>query len=155
LGEKSIAWTNQETTAENKRFLRELPESISLSLGEYDIRLVHGSPRRINEYLYQDRPDRSLERLLEEAQADVLVCGHTHLPYHKILPSGRHVINAGSVGKPKDGNPKACYLVVGISEGQLQARFVRVPYDIEAAAAAIEASGMPDEFAVMLRQATG
>jgi predicted phosphodiesterase len=74
--------------------------------------LVHGSPRRINEYLYEDRPEASLERLMDQAGADVLVCGHTHLPYHRLLGSGRHVINAGSVGKPKDNNPDACYLVL-------------------------------------------
>jgi diadenosine tetraphosphatase ApaH/serine/threonine PP2A family protein phosphatase len=76
------------------------------------VKLVHGSPSKINEYLYEDRPDATMERLLDAAQADVLVCGHTHIPYHRILPSGRQIVNAGSVGKPKDGNPQACYVVL-------------------------------------------
>jgi diadenosine tetraphosphatase ApaH/serine/threonine PP2A family protein phosphatase len=117
--------------------------------------LVHGSPRRVNEYLYEDRPDASLERLLDQAQADVLICGHTHLPYHRILPSGRQVINAGSVGKPKDHDPRACYLVLRVNGKTIEVEFVRVPYDVERTARAIEATEMPDEFAQMLRIGTG
>jgi diadenosine tetraphosphatase ApaH/serine/threonine PP2A family protein phosphatase len=89
------------------------------------------------------------------AEADVLVCGHTHLPYHRILPSGRHVVNAGSVGKPKDGNPEACYVVLEAKDKNLNVTFRRVPYDIERAAKAIEASNMPHEYAGMLRAGTG
>jgi diadenosine tetraphosphatase ApaH/serine/threonine PP2A family protein phosphatase len=116
---------------------------------------VHGSPRKINEYLFENRPDASLERLLDMTQADVLVCGHTHIPYHRILPSGRHVVNAGSVGKPKDGNPQACYVVLEANNRDLTVTFRRVPYDIERAAKAIEASQMPHEYADMLRTGTG
>ncbi|HEX7234609.1 MAG TPA: metallophosphoesterase family protein, partial [Nitrosospira sp.] len=100
LGKRSIAWTNKNTTDENKKYLRQLVNHIPLRLGGLRILLVHGSPRKINEYLYEDRPDATMERLLDLAEADVVVCGHTHKPYHRILPSGRHVINAGSVGKP-------------------------------------------------------
>jgi hypothetical protein len=83
-------------------------------MGDLKVLLVHGSPRKINEYLFEDRPDASLERLMDSTGVDVLVCGHTHLPYHRILPSGRQVINAGSVGKPKDGDPRACYLTLSM-----------------------------------------
>ncbi|MFP3853431.1 MAG: metallophosphoesterase family protein [Anaerolineales bacterium] len=154
-GKKSIAWTNEQTYPDNKQYLRELPQEISFALGEYSVMLVHGSPRRVNEYLFEDRPDRSFERLLDDTGVDVLICGHTHIPYHKVLPSGRHVINAGSVGKPKDGNPRACYLVLSSVESELDARFVRVPYDVERAARGIEQSEMPDAFAEMLRQGSG
>ncbi len=97
---------------------------------ELRIMLVHGSPRRINEYLFEDRPEASLERLLDMVDAEVLVCGHTHIPYHRVLASGRHVVNAGSVGKPKDGDPRACFVVLGVNDGTLRVDFVRVPYDI-------------------------
>ncbi len=119
------------------------------------VQLVHGSPRKINEYLFADRPDATLERLLDMAEADVLVCGHTHMPYHRILPSGRHVVNAGSVGKPKDGNPQACYLVLEAKNGNPSVTFKRVSYDVERAAKAIESSDMPNEYAEMLRTGTG
>ncbi len=155
LGERSIAWSNAHTSAENKAFLRELVDSIPVQLGDLKVLLVHGSPRRINEYLYEDRPEASLERILDAVDADVLVCGHTHLPYHRVLPSGRHVVNAGSVGKPKDNDVRACYVVLSAEGKELSAEFIRVPYDIEAAAQAIEATDMPNEFAAMLREGRG
>jgi putative phosphoesterase len=155
LGERSIDWSNAHTTAENKAYLRQLVDTISLQLGDLKVVLVHGSPRKINEYLYEDRPEASLERLLDMVEADVLVCGHTHLPYHRVLGSGRHVINAGSVGKPKDSDPRACYLVLSAQGNDLSVEFIRVPYDVEKAAQAIEATEMPDEFAEMLRQGKG
>ncbi|MBE7470939.1 MAG: YfcE family phosphodiesterase [Anaerolineae bacterium] len=155
LGKRSIAWTNDHTTEENKAFLRQLLQQIPLQLGDLRVVLVHGSPRRINEYLFEDRPASSLERLLDLVEADVLVCGHTHLPYHRILPSGRHVVNAGSVGKPKDGDPRAGYVVLQASGRELEVNFMRVAYDIERAAQAIEASTMPHEYAQMLRTGKG
>ena len=91
----------------------------------------------------------------EQTQADVLVCDHTHIPHHRILPSGRHVVNAGSVDKPKDGNPQACYVVLEASSGRLLVNFKLVLYDVERAAQTIEASDMPDEYAEMLRTGTG
>ena len=155
LGNRSIAWTNAHTTAESKAFLRSLLPDTRLQLGDLRVALVHGSPRKINEYLFEDRPDSGLERLLDLAQADVLVCGHTHVPYHKHLPSGRHVVNDGSVGKPKDGDPRACYAILGADGRDLSVTFVRVEYDVERTARAIEASEMPHEFARMLRTGTG
>ena len=155
LGERSIAWTNRHTLADHKAYLRSLPMTIPVQLDGLRVLLVHGSPRKINEYLYADRSDASFERLLDEAGVDVLVCGHTHLPYHKVLPSGRHVVNAGSVGKPKDDNPQACYVVLSAEGTALEVQFIRVPYDVERAAQAIEASDMPHEFAQMLRDGRG
>lgn len=155
LGKRSIAWTNEHTTAENKLYLRQLKDQIPLELGGLRVRLVHGSPRKINEYLYENRPDITIERLLDLAEADVLVCGHTHVPYHRVLPSGRHVVNAGSVGKPKDGNPQACYVVLEANTSNLTVTFRRVPYNIERAAKAIEATDMPKAYAQMLRTGIG
>lgn len=155
LGNQSIAWSNAHTSDKNKAYLRQLVRDIPLQLGEMRVLLAHGSPRRINEYLYEDRPDSSLERIMDQAQADVLVVGHTHKPYHRILPSGRHVVNAGSVGKPKDSDPRACYIVLSAQEEQLGVEFIRVPYDVERAARAIEATEMPDPYAQMLREGKG
>jgi predicted phosphodiesterase len=154
-GVKSIMWTNGAVTEENRAYLRDLPEHRRFELGGLRVVLVHGSPRRVNEYLYQDRPDGSFERLLDSVDADVLVCGHTHLPYHKVLPDGRHVVNAGSVGKPKDGDPRACYVVLRADGRDLTVEFRRVEYDVERAATAVEASALPDAFADMLRRGEG
>lgn len=155
LGERSIAWSNAHTSADNKAYLRGLVASIPVQLGDLKVLLVHGSPRKVNEYLYEDRPEAGMERLLDAAEVDVLVCGHTHLPYHRVLGSGRHVINAGSVGKPKDNDPRACYITLAAEGRELTVEFIRVPYDVEKAAQAIEATEMPHEFAQMLRQGKG
>ncbi len=158
-GQQSIAWTNAHTSADNKAFLRTLPASIPVQLGDLRVLLVHGSPRKVNEYLFEERPDAYFERMMDAAEADVLVCGHTHLPYHKVLPSGRQVINAGSVGKPKDGDPRAGYVVLTVDGRELKVQFVRVAYDVEQAAQAIEATpadgGMPHAYAQMLRDGAG
>jgi putative phosphoesterase len=158
-GELSIAWTNAHTTAENKAFLRTLPAHLPLQLGELQVLLVHGSPRKINEYLFEDRPDAYFERIMDTTNADVLVCGHTHLPYHKVLPDGRQIVNAGSVGKPKDHDPRACYVILTAAGHDLKVDFIRVSYDVERAATAIEATpaqgGMPHPFAQMLRDGAG
>lgn len=158
-GELSIAWSNAHTTADNKAFLRALPAHIALELGDLKLLLVHGSPRKVNEYLFEDRPIDYFERIMDAAASDVLVCGHTHLPYHKVLPSGRQIVNAGSVGKPKDHDSRACYVSL-ISNGRdFSAQFFRVPYDVECTAEAIEATpevgGMPHPYAEMLRDGTG
>lgn len=155
LGVRSISWSNAHTSAENKAYLRGLVANIPLQLGDLKVLLVHGSPRKVNEYLYEDRPEAGMERLLDAAGVDVLVCGHTHLPYHRVLGSGRHVINAGSVGKPKDNDPRACYITLAAAGRELTVEFMRVPYDVEKAAQAIEATEMPHEFAEMLRQGKG
>ncbi len=155
-GELSIGWTNVHTTEDNKAYLRSLEKHIPLQVGDLKVLLVHGSPRKVNEYMYEDRPDDYFERIMDGVDADVLVCGHTHLPYHKVLPSGRQIVNTGSVGKPKDNNRDACYVVLSATGTDLSVEFVRVPYDVERTASAIEAAdGMPDHFAMLLREGKG
>lgn len=151
-GHQSLRWTRDTVTTENKCFLRRLALRLDMQLFGCKLAFVHGSPRRINEYMNEDRPAASFERSLDAAQADILVCGHTHLPYHKTFGQ-RHVVNVGSVGKPKHGDPRACYTVIEINGG-FTVVFQYVAYDYEAAAAAVEASGMPVEFAEALRAGT-
>ena len=81
--------------------------------------------------------------------------GTPMFPYDRTLASGRRIINAGSVGKPKDNNPHACYLTLSAEGKDLTATFIRVPYDLEQAARFIESTDMPDEFAEMLRLGKG
>lgn len=155
LGKRSIAWTNAHVDDARKAYLRALPDRLPIVLGDLKVLLVHGSPRRINEYLFEDRPESSLQRIFAEIDADVLVCGHTHLPYHRVLSTGQHVINAGSIGKPKDKDPRAGYVRLKAEGKMLTVEFVRAAYDVERTASAIEASEMPHEYAQMLRTGTG
>jgi putative phosphoesterase len=154
-GHQSLLWTREHTSSENKDYLRSLPMQIRLEDQRPSMLLVHGSPRRINEYLYEDRPRSSFERLAKLAGVKVLLFGHTHLPYKKRV-SGVLFVNSGSVGKPKDGNPNAGYVILDPGLGRrIGVEFRRVPYDVGAAARAVRESDLPDEFAEMLEQGRG
>ena len=96
----------------------------------------------MNEYLFEDRPISSFQRLAAASDADVIVFGHTHKPYQKVVDNVSFV-NAGSVGKPKDLDWRACY--VTLDRGSIT--FRRLNYDIAKAAAAIRATALPHEFA--------
>ena len=169
-GAVSISFTNQIVQAGERQYLRELPKHIRLEFELADgdplqLLLVHGSPRKINEYLFEDREEKSLSRILEGANADILFFGHTHKPYHRVLSTGsedaphfRHAINIGSVGKPKDGDPRGCYALLHLDETSSRLRpesirveFIRFEYDVEKAARAVEESPLPNAYATALR----
>ena len=141
-GQRSLEWTKARVASKNKAFLRTLTNEIRFEADGKRFLLVHGSPRKMNEYLFEDRPISSFQRLAAASNADVIVFGHTHKPYVKDV-DGVVFVNAGSVGKPKDGDWRACYVL--IDNGT--AAFRRVEYDVKAAAAAIRATDLPHEFA--------
>ena len=148
-GQQSLMWTRARVTPERKAYLRGLPFSLRPETGgPVRVLLVHGSPRRINEYLYEDRPLKVFENVARAAEADVLVFGHTHLPYQKQVGETLFV-NAGSVGKPKDGDPRAGYLLLEVDR-DVRVTFRRVAYDVAAAAQAVRQSGLPPHFADLL-----
>lgn len=167
-GSISISFTNEIIKDEERNFLRTLPAHIrieyQLNNDKLNLLLVHGSPRKINEYLFEDREEKSLLRIMQDA--DIMCFGHTHKPYHRILNSEtdgqnhyRHAINIGSVGKPKDSDPRGGYVMLTINDNSsirdkdsIQVEFIRFEYDIEKAAKAIEASPLPKEYAEMLRK---
>jgi putative phosphoesterase len=153
LGDLSLRWTQRQVTEENKAYLRSLLPQIRLEIEGHRLLLVHGSPRKINEYVYEDRPQWSLEHIADSAQSDVLVFGHTHLPYVKQVGNVLFV-NPGSVGKPKDGDTRASYVIIDVSD-KIVATIKRVGYDVASASAAVRASGLPERFAELLEQAKG
>jgi putative phosphoesterase len=153
LGERSIAWTLENTDQESKDFMRDLSFDLRFELGGQRVRLVHGSPRKVNEYLFEDKPARTFERIAADADCDVLVFGHTHQPW--IHSYGEvQFVNCGSVGKPKDGDPRGGFAVLEADGGGVAAHIERFTYDVGRAAAAIEASGLPGEYAERLRIAS-
>lgn len=170
MGKVSIAFTNSIVKDEERKYLRTLPAHIKvefqLNNDQLNLLLVHGSPRKINEYLFEDRDEKSLLRIMDQADADIMCFGHTHKPYHRILPTEpvqnshyRHAINIGSVGKPKDDDPRGCYVLLTITENgsrtnkdSAQVEFIRFEYDVEKAAKAIQESTLPNGYAEMLRK---
>lgn len=151
LGDLSFQWTKAHVTPENKAFLRSLHKEIRFEADGKRFLLVHGSPRRINEYLFEDRPLSSFKRLGESVQADVLIYGHTHRPYTKEV-GGVLFVNVGSAGKPKDGDPRACYTLIEVRGGKVDVSFRRVAYDAPTVASAIRNSDLPDQFAEQLER---
>lgn len=169
-GAVSISFTNEIVKDEERKYLRTLPAHIKveyqLNQDKLNLLLVHGSPRRINEYLFEDREEKSMLRIMHDADADILCFGHTHKPYHRILNDGtegqdhfRHAVNIGSVGKPKDGDPRGGYVLLHINDhssitgkDSIRVEFIRFDYDIEKAARAVEDSRLPDAYAESLRK---
>ncbi len=169
-GKVSTLYTNFLVKAEERKYLRTLPAHIRLNFqlneDSLTLLLVHGSPRKINEYLLEDKEETSMLEIMEEADADILCFGHSHKPYHRILSTeleGKkqfcHAINIGSVGKPKDNDARGCYVILSINENStklnaesIQVAFIRFEYDIETAAKAIENSPLSNNLAEMLRK---
>jgi putative phosphoesterase len=149
LGQASVAWTLANTGAEAKAFMRALPFDLRFELGGRRIRLVHGSPRKVNEYLFEDKPARTFERIAAGAECDVLVFGHTHKPWVREY-GGVTFVNCGSVGKPKDGDPRGAFAVIEADNGRLDVSIRRVEYDARGVAEEMMGAGLPRELAARL-----
>jgi putative phosphoesterase len=142
LGDRSLAWTKAQTTPFSKAFLRTLLKELRFEADGKRVLLVHGSPRKMNEYLFEDRPISSFQRLAASSNADIIAFGHTHKPYQRTV-DGVLFVNAGSVGKPKDLDWRACWVMLDAGT----VAFHRVTYDVANAAAAIRATNLPHKFA--------
>ena len=145
LGQLSVAWTLEHTDGRSKDFMRRLPFDLRLDVGGRRVRLVHGSPRKVNEYLFADKPARTFERIAAGADCDVLVFGHTHRPWVAEY-GGVLFVNCGSVGKPKDGDPRPSFAVVDMAGDDFTATIERVEYDAEGVARQVVEAGLPGEY---------
>ena len=158
LSHLSYAWTREHTSPETKRFLAALPFRADLRpLGGHApgprVILVHGAPTLNTLYWTPDRPDdfcRKMAALAGAERGDVICFGHTHVPWHRAV-DGIRFVNTGSVGRPKDGDWRAGYVLLDVGEGEPSVEFVRVEYDIERAMDGIRRSTLPHEFADYLR----
>lgn len=157
LSHLSYEWTRANVSAETKTFLGQLPFRLDLAplgghLSGQRIVLVHGTPTLNTLYWTEDRSDDFCLKMARHADlktGDVIAFGHTHLPWHREI-SGIHFANTGSVGRPKDGDWRAGYTVLDISEEGTTVEYIRVEYNAELAAQAIRASSLPSEFATYL-----
>ncbi len=159
LAHESFAWTLANTSAASKARLAALPFRLDLRpLGGHTagprVVLLHAHPSSNLIYVTEDRPDDFLRKMgasVDAREGDLVAFGHTHKPWHRVV-DGVHYVNTGSVGRPKDGDPRAGYVLVRVSDqGAVQVRIERVAYDVERAAAKVVAAGLPVEFADFLR----
>lgn len=154
----SMHFTGQTTKVENKEYLRNLPKELIFNFDKKTIRFVHGSTRLINEYLKEN--SKEADEVMSELVEDILVCGHTHIPYVKYYGE-KLLVNAGSVGKPKTGNPNANYVIIDIKNedeiaktpSSVEVEIIEVEYDFERIANEIEENEiLPNDFARFLRE---
>jgi len=148
----SYEYTFTRTAADHKAWLGTLPRHRRVALGPHRVLMCHGSPRVINEFLWESTtPDGLLRHFLRQQAADVLLCTHTGIKWHRPLPGGERAVNVGVIGRPEnDGSTNVWYTVLTATP-DLQVEFVPVHYDHETLARQIEQEGLPAEFAETIR----
>ncbi|HVQ01534.1 MAG TPA: YfcE family phosphodiesterase [Candidatus Thermoplasmatota archaeon] len=149
--EISLDYAVQQLQKPSIRFLKSLPKRVKLSLGEKRIFLTHGSPASIDEHIYPDTSEQRLKELSQDAQADVIIVGHSHTPFIRTVNQVMFV-NPGSVGRPGIGDTRASYVLLTVHPFSLEPR--KVPYDVMHAVDALRQRHLPDHFAQMLLQGT-
>ena len=139
-----------------KEFLRGLPEQKSLEFGGVKILMVHGSPRKNNEDILPDLPVEKVEEMIGETSADMIFCGHTHVPCGYQTTKKQTVVNVGSVGRPMTKNPQACYCILNVNKGNFSIEHRLVDYDKETASNLMKERGFDgsNELAQMILHPT-
>jgi predicted phosphodiesterase len=143
----SYDYTLRNTSSEFRRYQRQLPQSFRFRLGRYDVLCAHGSPRQTNEFLwYTATPVHFLEKLCDDYHADIILVTHTGIKWHRALPSGRHVINVGVIGRPENDGTTNVWSTTLTADDELQVQFTPVAYDHDALAREMIAQQLPHEF---------
>lgn len=148
----SYGYTERHTAPEFKRYMGTLPRRRRVLVGERELLLVHGSPRRVNEFLFRSTsPVAFLEVLVAQnrrhGRCHGILCTHTGLHWHRRLPSGADVVNVGAIGRPaNDGRSEVWYAVLEASRGGLSVELKPLVYDHSALAAEMRSEGLPAEF---------
>ncbi len=145
VAQVSCRWTHRHLAIREREFLLSLPKKLEVEFSGIRVFVCHGSPRSLlDEYVYPEAADRLFESFLEETSADLVVLGHTHIPFIKKIGNSRYVLNPGSVGQPRDRNPMASYVVLEIRrKNEFYIHHRRVRYDIDKVYSSIIASGLP------------
>jgi len=146
LGQQSVAWTLAQTDEDSKSFMHDLPFDLRFEVGRMTAHLVHGSPRKVNEYLFEDKPASLYARLAAAERDPVLVFGHTHKPWAHSY-GGVLFVNCGSVGKSKDGDPRGAFAILQPAKDTVEVTIERVDYDADAVAREVRRVGLPGECA--------
>lgn len=145
----SFEWTKKYVTEKSKNYMKSLPFSIEFEANGKLVKIFHATPIKNNLYWSEERTEKFYLLMAERAQADIMIYGHTHIPYFRKI-GDRYFINAGSVGKPKDGDSRTCLCVIDITHDAVEVNFIRRQYDIQKMINAIIESGLPSYFAEKL-----
>jgi len=148
----SYEYTYTRTSPANRAWLRTLPQQQRIQLGRYRVLMGHGSPRRMNEFLWESTtPTHFLEHLAERHEADVILATHTGIKWQRRLDGDRHFVNVGVLGRPEnDGRTEVWYALLE-TRPALTVEFVPVVYDHERLAREMREEGLPEEFVETVR----
>lgn len=150
----AINHSKKYITEENKAFLSELPFHLKLNykIGEkhWSIQLVHSSLESNDTYLYESENDEIFQNMLSESQSDVIMMGHTHMSFKKYF-NGKWAINSGSVGRSREENRLASYVILTLDEEKITPEIIQLDYPLEKVAQGIEKSEIPNYYASFLR----
>ncbi len=144
----SYDYTLANTSSDNRQFLRSLPKEARLQLGPLSALMCHGSPRKVNEFLWESTtPTHLLDSIATQADADVILATHTGVKWRRELSDGRQFVNVGVVGRPEnDGQTCVWYTVLEWGAGKLHVEFIPVNYDYPRLAKEMSDERLPDEF---------
>ena len=153
LPDKFIAfkWAFEQLTPENRIYLSNLPETLQFTRGKWEILITHASPDDPKEHLYPNTPNARLRELAQNHPVDIIVCGHSHQPFARLVDHTLF-INTGSVGRPDDGDPRACYALLNLESNTYDVHHYRVEYPVAQIVDAIKALLLPEHFARMFIQ---
>ena len=142
---EAARWTAKELNESSRNYLASLPPRMHVTIGGKLIGLYHGSPRDDVEYVFEEEADPELLKL---SGTRLLILGHTHVPFIHRSREGT-IVNPGSVGQPRDGDPRACFMVHDSTKDDFTIR--RIYYDIESVVKAVERAGLPKDLGERLR----
>lgn len=143
----SYDYTYQNTSEENRRWMTTLPQQRHIELGKHNVLLSHGSPRRMNEFLWESTTSTHfLEKLIQNHQADVILTTHTGIKWYRPLSENRHFVNVGVLGRPENDGQRCVWYTILTADQALTVEFVPVEYDHHHLAKEMRDEKLPDEF---------
>ncbi len=144
----SYDYTYQNTGEENKKWMKQLPREIRFEIGNYRILLSHGSPRKMNEFLWESTtPDHFLDKLFRDYQADIICATHTGMHWQRQLPDNHYFVNVGVIGRPENnGKTHVGYTLLEIENGKPDISYIPVEYDYGRLAREMREEHIPEEF---------
>lgn len=142
--EAAVTWTRRHVTRQTLGYLSSLHPSAAINLDGYGLSIFHGSPRDpLDEYVFPGISDQQARRIIETAGSPRVLLGHTHMPM--LYSFGREMLaNPGSVGQPRDGDPRAAFAILTLFEGEFSFEVRRVEYDVDATAKKMRRAGLPE-----------
>ncbi|MFN2169716.1 MAG: metallophosphoesterase family protein [Anaerolineae bacterium] len=151
--EKYLAcqWAYERLGKKNKRYLRFLSREIRMKVQTRRVLVTHTSPGSGKESLTAETPQKRLRQIGGEAKADLVVCGHSHQAFVRQVDDV-WFINPGSVGQPRDGDPRASYAILHITAGDIHVEPHRLEYDVDALVTAMRDHSLPEAFVQMALQ---